>query len=142
MDYQDFVPERRTLLKLWARETISHSAVKQSYLAHQMGMSEGRLSQFLDLASDHPGLHVCNLPILCHETKDLSILDRLESLFGRLAFCVPVNGEKDRCALVGRLLRQVGELAMVAGNGDDAKVIELGAEAMRCLACLIQVAGK
>lgn len=142
MDYHDYVPERRTLMKQWAREAIARSGLKQSFLAHQMGMSEGRLSQFLDLSSDHPGLHACNIPILCKETKDLAILDRLERLFGRLAFKIPVNGETDRCVLVGKILQQVGELATLAGNGRDDRVIQIGQEAIRSLACLIEVAGR
>jgi hypothetical protein len=142
MDYQDFVPNRKILVKQWAREAISKSGLKQSYLAHQMSMSEGRLSQFLDLESDHPGLHACNLPILLKETHDLTILDRLETLFGRLAFKVPVNGETDKCLLVGRILKQVGELAMVTKDGNEARVVALGEEAIRSLACLIEVAGR
>lgn len=104
MDYQDYVPNRRILIKQWIRESIHKSGIKQSYLAHQMSMSEGRLSQFLDLESDHPGLHASNLPILIKETSDKSILDRLEKLFGRLAFRIHKNGETDLNQLLGKIL--------------------------------------
>lgn len=142
MDYQDYVPQRRTLAKQWIRETIAKSGLKQSYLAHQMGMSEGRLSQLLDLESDHPGLHLCNLPILLKETGCLAVLNQIEALFGRLSFVVPVNGETDARQLVAKLLQDVGKLAVIAQDGDKAMVLQLGQEAIRSIACLIEVAGR
>jgi hypothetical protein len=69
-------------MKRWFEETFETSKIKKAYLCSKMQISEGRIPQLLDYESKHPGPHACNILVLCQETGDISIIEKMAKVMG------------------------------------------------------------
>ena len=92
MNIRDFVQNRAPVTKSWVQKTLLKSPISISAIAEAMGMSDSYLYKMANPNEDKH-LRLQDLPILIHETGDITILQELAAMFG-LAL-VPVNGNLD-----------------------------------------------
>jgi len=110
MDIRDYVQNRTPITKGWVQKTLLRSPVSISAIAEAMGMSDSYLYKMAN-SNEDKHLRLQDLPILIHETGDITILQELASMFG-LAL-VPVNGNPE--GLVKVLQEMLAALERIKG---------------------------
>ena len=76
MNIRDFVQNRAPVTKSWVQKTLLKSPVSISAIAEAMGMSDSYLYKMANPNEDKH-LRLQDLPILIHETDDITILQEL-----------------------------------------------------------------
>ena len=92
MHFRDYVQNRTTITKGWVQKTLLKSPVSVAAIAESMGLSDSYLYKMSNPNEDRH-LRLQDLPILIHETGDITILQDLAALFGMAL--VPVNSNLD-----------------------------------------------
>lgn len=148
MNYAEYVPEKTEIVKSWLQQTLLRSHKSVAELADTMGFkSDSSLYKAANPMEGHK-LHLENLPILIHETGDFSILDEIETMFGRVAFRIPtVETFPEIHAETGKAIREFGEFiqetaqAVIDGRIDrieNERIEREGHEAIRQIARVLE----
>jgi hypothetical protein len=138
MDYQQFVPQRKTLVKLWLRKSLDTGRTATEYIAHQCGISHSLLCRQINPKEVDRHCHLHNLPLLVHETGDFTPLDEIELTLGRLAFFLPLGESSIEIhRAITQVHKTVGRLVAAVDETDSVGIRYLGHEAIRAICTLM-----
>jgi hypothetical protein len=90
MVFDEFKKDPKTYVSQWIQTTLARSPGSIPRLARAIGKSQDLIYSYADQEDLSNNLHLYNLPILFDETADLTILDELNAMFGRIS--IPANG--------------------------------------------------
>jgi hypothetical protein len=90
MKIDDFKKDPKKFASQWIQSTLARSPGAIPRVARAIGKSQDLIYSYADQEDLSNNLHLYNLPILFDETADLTILDELNAMFGRIS--LPANG--------------------------------------------------